>query len=165
MGEISTNFPQIFQMSFFLMRRPPSALSSCTKVGLLHDTGTSREKAWQLPSIRCNLNGTCREGKSKNLFARSPYKYSYLDCGAASFFDFGQNKVPFKKYIHFASIFGILSSKLFRLCLKRGLGPLQIFHDMLHIITVEQQLVKLKNKQSAVCQFKENLKENTKQTL
>ena len=28
------------------------------------------------------------------------------------------------------------------------------------LITVEQQLVKLKNKQSAVCQFKENLKEN-----
>ena len=83
------------------------------------------------------MNGTCREGKSKNLFARSSYKYNYLDCGVASFFDFGQNKVPFKKYIHFASIFGILSSNLLRLCIERGLGPLQNFQDMLHIIPVE----------------------------
>ena len=33
---------------------------------------TSREKAWQLSSIHENWNGTCREGKLKNILAKSP---------------------------------------------------------------------------------------------
>ena len=43
-------------------------------------------------------NGTCREGKWKNLAARFPLKCNYLYHGAVRFFDFSQNKVPLMNY-------------------------------------------------------------------
>jgi hypothetical protein len=42
----------------------------------------------------------------------------------ARFFCFGQNKVPFMKYIHFAHIFHVLSSKSSQIMPQRSLGTL-----------------------------------------